>query len=115
MDDYDPFVTDPNSENGVLVELAKTYDIRSIRNIHKLAEVWDSITEEFNQRTGLELSKKQLQKRLANMSYSQRKKMNVPYYSGRSKPLDLDTLAAMNTAENDQVLDAKQEVFILVN
>jgi hypothetical protein len=82
--------------------------------IYKLAEVWDSITEEFNQRTGLELSKKQLQKRLANMSYSQRKKMNVPYYSGRSKPLDLDTLAAMNTAENDQVLDAKQEVFILV-
>ena len=74
------------SENGLLVELAKTYDVRNIRSVPKLSETWDEITAIFNEKTAQNLSKKQLQKRLTNITYSARKKSNLKTNSKNSRP-----------------------------
>lgn len=69
--------TNFSAENQILLDLAKFYDVRNVRSIPKLSELWDQITTEFNEKSEQNLSKKQLQKRLTNLTYCQRKKQNI--------------------------------------
>jgi hypothetical protein len=40
-------------EDSVLVDMARTYNIKSIKNRLELSAVWDSITEAYNKATGI--------------------------------------------------------------
>ena len=60
-------------ENSVLLNLAKKHQVKHIRNLHKLNEIWEEIMEKYNHATGQSYTKKQLQKRLANTSQKQLK------------------------------------------
>merc|ERR1719273_2441352 len=62
-----------NFENSMLLNLAKKHQVKHIRNFHKLSEIWEEIKETFNHATGQSYTKKQLQKRLANLSQKQLK------------------------------------------
>lgn len=60
-------------EDAVLLDMARTYNVKHIKNRLELSAIWDSVTEAFNKATGRHFAKKQLQKRLTNISYKQKK------------------------------------------
>ena len=64
---------DMKKSDKILLKLAKEHDIRHIRNIQVLTEVWEEVKDKFNKATGFNLTKKQCQKKLANLVQRQRK------------------------------------------
>lgn len=60
-------------EDAVLVDMARTFNVKNIKNRLELSAIWDSVTQAFNKATGRQFAKKQLQKRLTNISYKQKK------------------------------------------
>ena len=59
--------------NLIYTDIARTFNIKNIKNRSELSAVWDSVTEAYNKATNRSYAKKQLQKRLTNISYKQRK------------------------------------------
>jgi len=62
-----------SDEDAVLTDIARTFNVKNIKNRLELSAVWDSVTEAYNKATNRSYAKKQLQKRLTNISYKQRK------------------------------------------
>jgi len=60
-------------EDAILTDIARTFNVKNIKNRLELSAVWDSVTESYNKATNRSYAKKQLQKRLTNISYKQRK------------------------------------------
>ena len=60
-------------EDAILTDIARTFNVKNIKNRLELSAVWDSVTEAYNKATNRSYAKKQLQKRLTNISYKQRK------------------------------------------
>ena len=60
-------------EDAILVDMVRIHNVRSIKNRLELSAVWDSITEAYNKATGRNYAKKQLQKRLTNITYKNKK------------------------------------------
>ena len=59
--------------NLIYTDIARTFNVKNIKNRLELSAVWDSVTEAYNKATNRSYAKKQLQKRLTNISYKQRK------------------------------------------
>lgn len=62
-----------NDEDAILLDMAKSFNVKNIKNRLELSAVWDSVTEAYNKATGRNYAKKQLQKRLTNITYKQKK------------------------------------------
>ena len=60
-------------EDTVLTDIARIFNVKNIKNRLELSAVWDSVTEAYNKATNRTYAKKQLQKRLTNIAYKQRK------------------------------------------
>ena len=60
-------------EDAILTDIARTFNVKNIKNRLELSAVWDSVTEAYNKATKRSYAKKQLQKRLTNITYKQRK------------------------------------------
>ena len=76
-------------EDAILMDIARAFNIKSIKNRHELSAVWDSVTESFNKSTEKNYTKKQLQKRLTNISYKQ-KKQEEKNYSENGEEMQID-------------------------
>ena len=62
-----------SDEDAILVDMVRIHNVRGIKNRLELSAVWDSITEAYNKATGRSYAKKQLQKRLTNITYKNKK------------------------------------------
>ena len=62
-----------SDEDSILVDMVRIHNVRNIKNRLELSAVWDSITEAYNKATGRNYAKKQLQKRLTNITYKNKK------------------------------------------
>ena len=62
-----------SDEDSILVDMVRLHNVRNIKNRLELSAVWDSITEAYNKATGRNYAKKQLQKRLTNITYKNKK------------------------------------------
>lgn len=61
-----------NEEN--LLDLVRTFDVKSVKNKQHNSALWDVITDTFNKATNENYTKKQLQKRLAYVKYKDKNK-----------------------------------------
>ena len=94
--------------------------IRQIKNIQKLSEAWNLVTEEYNKITGKSATKKQLQKRLTNILYCQKKQC----FSNNSSEIDYKSAkiraeAAREVAENkrskvEEIRLKKEQILVQV-
>ena len=62
-----------SEEDSILVDMVRIHNVRNIKNRLELSAVWDSITEAYNKATHRNYAKKQLQKRLTNITYKNKK------------------------------------------
>ena len=62
-----------HNKKPLSTDIARTFNLKNIKNRLELSAVWDSVTEAYNKATNRSYAKKQLQKRLTNISYKQRK------------------------------------------
>ena len=129
------FTTD---EDAILVDMVRIHNVRSIKNRLELSAVWDSITEAYNKATGRNYAKKQLQKRLTNITYKNKKqeeKRNGDNFEGSAEEsswivnetesnLDLERqkyraemareMAELKRAKAEEVRMKKEEVLLKV-
>ncbi len=71
LDREDTFFTP--DEDEVLLDLAKIHKVKDVKNRQELSSLWEILAETFNKSCGKNYAKKQLQKRLTNITYKQKK------------------------------------------
>lgn len=57
-----------------LLQLVRTYDLKSLKNKQQISALWNVVTQTFNKATGENYTKKQLQKRLSYINYKEKRK-----------------------------------------
>ena len=57
-----------------LLDLFRTYKVKSIKNKQENSAMWDILTETYNNATDRNYTKKQLQKRISYISFKEKKK-----------------------------------------
>ena len=80
-----------------LLDLVRTYKVKSIKNRQDNSAMWDVLTETYNKATCENYTKKQLQKRISYMSFKDKKK-------------DQMNTAAIKLDMDEEPIDAKDLV-----